>query len=536
MKDLVDEKRDGCQKSTQRNPTTPRRIARTVMGEVYGLKYFAQRPCESASRAGATPKECTQGREPPTQLPYDPCRNKETIPNEHTLGMTQSDYGPLIPSMSLGRLANEHIQSMSQSATHRFGSPAKSSVITTECPRSTDPSASGSLESATGYQSFSKKRRVERSRPADPPLADPTSTRHFANERSQKSCWQDSIPLEHPKGYRKILDPRGENGHQSPYSPPGPLKKGLITLNQISEKMNQSLNNSVELLMEVQSADPHPGPPSRMFKIPTVTPKVNASATDPVELPIRYRPIVPHPGPPSRMLKMTTVTERVDMSATGSVELPVKYQPIEPHPGPPSRMFKVPNATPRLNTFATNLFERPMEHRLANPPPGHPTRPRMLADVDLQRIAAAAHLALESSTSPHRVVNERLQGSDHIANLSSSRTVAAGTIPPPLPPSVEEAYKKKCIELKRRMQEVEESNDVFRVRKARLARGIRKMRLERAYLLEMLGKRMKKNGSSVDGFPQPYDEESDGSSEGPPTVIVPSSSTSRPSPVKSLAN
>ena len=160
----------------------------------------------------------------------------------------------------------------------------------------------------------------------------------------------------------------------------------------------------------------------------------------------------------------------------------------------------------------------------------------MLADVDLQRIAAAAHLALESSTSPHRVINERLQGRDLIANLSSSQTVAAGTIPPPLPPSVEEAYKKKCIELKRRMQEVEESNDVFRVRKARLARGIRKMRLERAYLLEMLGKRMKKNGSSVDGFPQPYDEESDGSSEGPPTVIVPSSSRSRPSPVKSLTN
>ncbi|KAL2056109.1 hypothetical protein ABVK25_003752 [Lepraria finkii] len=95
--------------------------------------------------------------------------------------------------------------------------------------------------------------------------------------------------------------------------------------------------------------------------------------------------------------------------------------------------------------------------------------------------------------------------------------VAAGTIPPPLPPSVEEAYRKKCIELKRRMTEVEESNDAFRVRKARLTRGIRKMRLERAYLLETLGKRMKKNGSSIDGFQQAYDEESEGSSEGPPT-------------------
>ncbi|KAG8531457.1 uncharacterized protein KY384_003086 [Bacidia gigantensis] len=66
------------------------------------------------------------------------------------------------------------------------------------------------------------------------------------------------------------------------------------------------------------------------------------------------------------------------------------------------------------------------------------------------------------------------------------------------------------------MDEVEQSNDAFRARKARLNRGIRKMRLERAYLLEMLGRRMKKNGGSIDGLPV-YDEDSDGSSEGPPT-------------------
>lgn len=101
---------------------------------------------------------------------------------------------------------------------------------------------------------------------------------------------------------------------------------------------------------------------------------------------------------------------------------------------------------------------------------------------------------------------------------------AGSTIPPPLPPSVEEAYRKKCIELKRRMNEVEESNDAYRLRKARLTRGIRKMRLERAYLLEILGKRMKKNSSSVDGFQGFYDEDSEGSSEGPPTVshLIPS--------------
>ena len=475
MKDLEDETRDGCQNCTQRNPTTPKRVALTVVGEVHGLEYLAQRPCETASKAEATATKRTRGREPPTHLPYDPCRDRETIPNEHTVGMAQFRYGPVQPSMTLGRLANKHVRSMSQSATHRFGLPSKSSTITTEGPRYTYPSANGSLEAATGYQSFFKKRRLEGNRPAGSSLADPTSARHVANEHSQKNRWQNII-----------LEPRGGNEHQSTCSPPGPLTKDVNIHSPVPEKMNQSLNNSVELFMETQSADPHPGSPSRMFKIPKITPRVNASATDSVELPIRHRP-------------------------------------LRPHPGPPSRTFKIPKVTQRVNPPATKPLERPMEYRPANPPPGHPTRPRMLADVDLQRIAAAAHLALESSTSRHRVIKERLQGRDHIANSSSPQTVAAGTIPPPLPPSVEEAYKKKCIELKRRMQEVEESNDVFRVRKARLARGIRKMRLERAYLLEMLGKRMKKNGSSVDGFPQPYDEESDGSSEGPPTVFIPSS-------------
>ena len=522
MNELADEKRDERQKSTHRTLTTPKRAALTVAGEAHGLEHLDQRSCDSASRGEATkertrgratrtplpydlcrngkatPKKRMKGRESPINLPYEPCRNKETIPDVHTLGMAQSTHGRLVPA-SLGRLANEPIRSISQSAARCSGSPAKSSATATESPRNTDPFASGSLESATGYQSFFKKRKLESSRPADPPLANPTSVRHVANEQSQQSFWQDSSPLEHPNGNWEILRPREGNEHQSLYSPPGALKKHPYILNQFPEEMNQPLNNSGELLMDIISSDPHPGPPSRMFKIPMITSRANASATAPAELPIRYRP-------------------------------------VHSHPGSPSRIFKVPKATLRVKTSAPNPLKRPMEHRPANSRPGHPTRPSMLTDEDLQRIAAAALLALESSTCPPRVVNEHLQGRDHIANLSPSRTVAAGTIPPPLPPSVEEAYKKKCIELKRRMQDVEESNDVFRVRKARLARGIRKMRLERAYLLEMLGKRMKKNGSSVDGFPQPYDEESDGSSEGPPTVFVPSSWTTRPSPVKSFAN
>ena len=499
MEDLVNEKQDGSQKSTQSNPTTPKRIARTVAGEADGLGYPGQRPCESASSAETTSKERTQEREPPIHHSHEPYKKREIIPNEHNLGVAQSNYGPLLPSTVIGGVANEYIQNMGQSTTHPFGPPRKSNVIANEGPQNIGRSASGSLEPATGYQSFFKKRRLERDQFPNSPLGDPTSARYIANEHLQRKYWLDSIPSEPPMEYQEILERRGENEYQSPYSLHGPHTRDLNIPDEVLERTSSSVNNSVEFLMRYQPAVPHPGPPSRMFKISKVTPTVNSSATNPVERHMRY-------------------------------------QPVDPQPGPPSRMFKIPKVTARVNSSATNPGERPMEDQPANPPPGHPKRPRKSVNEDLQRIAAAAQLALESPTSPHRVASERLQGMDHIANISSSRTVAAGTIPPPLPPSVEEAYKKKCIELKRRMQEVEESNDVFRVRKARLARGIRKMRLERAYLLEMLGKRMKKNGSSVDGFPQPYDEESDGSSEGPPTVSFSLSSTSKASYLKSLAN
>ncbi|KAL9122139.1 MAG: hypothetical protein Q9187_001302, partial [Circinaria calcarea] len=114
---------------------------------------------------------------------------------------------------------------------------------------------------------------------------------------------------------------------------------------------------------------------------------------------------------------------------------------------------------------------------------------------------------------PTHTVSKLEALTDHTGEL----IVAPGVVPPALPPSVEEAYKKKCIELKRRMNEVEASNDEFRLRKVRLTRGIRKMRLERAFLLEILSKRMKKAGSGIAGLNEAYDEDSDGSSEGPPT-------------------
>ncbi|KAH7125498.1 hypothetical protein B0J11DRAFT_614863 [Dendryphion nanum] len=75
-----------------------------------------------------------------------------------------------------------------------------------------------------------------------------------------------------------------------------------------------------------------------------------------------------------------------------------------------------------------------------------------------------------------------------------------------LPPSVEVAYYRKCIELRRRIHDIEENNDGTRLRIKRLHRAITKMRLERAFLLEQLHRNMEYN---ID--------DSDRSSSPPPT-------------------
>lgn len=76
-------------------------------------------------------------------------------------------------------------------------------------------------------------------------------------------------------------------------------------------------------------------------------------------------------------------------------------------------------------------------------------------------------------------------------------------IPPPLPPSVEEAYRRKCLQLKRRTNEVEEDNEAARLRLARLRRGVEKLRLERAFLLDQLAKRTSTNVEDSEGSPSP---------------------------------
>ncbi|KAJ4230066.1 hypothetical protein NW759_003427 [Fusarium solani] len=76
-------------------------------------------------------------------------------------------------------------------------------------------------------------------------------------------------------------------------------------------------------------------------------------------------------------------------------------------------------------------------------------------------------------------------------------------IPTALPPSVEEAYRRKCIQLKNRTSEVEDANDAARLRLARIKRQVEKLRIERAFLLEQLAKRTSANVEDSDGSPSP---------------------------------
>ena len=109
---------------------------------------------------------------------------------------------------------------------------------------------------------------------------------------------------------------------------------------------------------------------------------------------------------------------------------------------------------------------------------------------------------------------------DESDSADNASHLLATSTPPALPPSVEEAYRRKCIQLKQRTTEVEEANDAARLRLARLKRQVEKMRLERAFLLEQLAKRTSANVEDSDGSPSP-----------PPTVSSPRSTSFPPPPI-----
>lgn len=72
-----------------------------------------------------------------------------------------------------------------------------------------------------------------------------------------------------------------------------------------------------------------------------------------------------------------------------------------------------------------------------------------------------------------------------------------------LPTSVEDSYRKKCKDLKNRINEIESSNEKLTSRIQRARRAIQRMRLERAFLLQQLESRTEPRVSDSEGSPSP---------------------------------
>lgn len=77
------------------------------------------------------------------------------------------------------------------------------------------------------------------------------------------------------------------------------------------------------------------------------------------------------------------------------------------------------------------------------------------------------------------------------------------SLPSTNPPSVEVAYKRKCIALKKRLSEIEDENELMRVRNKRSWQYIQKMRLESCILLERLAESTGMANEQGDAVPDP---------------------------------
>ncbi|KAJ6263263.1 hypothetical protein Dda_1824 [Drechslerella dactyloides] len=141
----------------------------------------------------------------------------------------------------------------------------------------------------------------------------------------------------------------------------------------------------------------------------------------------------------------------------------------QPHPPPP--------ASVSLESLLASWREKPAEAAFADP-------------------CLATRLQVHHSSSTLHLTGTQQQQhpSDSKAMVNSS---------PALPASVEEAYRAKCVDLKKRLKECENSNDVLVIRNHRLRRGIQRLRLERALLLREIERRIDPRMDDSDGTPSP---------------------------------
>lgn len=113
----------------------------------------------------------------------------------------------------------------------------------------------------------------------------------------------------------------------------------------------------------------------------------------------------------------------------------------------------------------------------------------------------------------------------------------SSSLPSNNPPSIEAAYKRKSIALKKRLTEIEEENEIMRLRNQRGWHFIQKMRLETCILLErlatvtgMMGAELPQNagdsvavnggfGAAGHGVKRFLDDETEGSSDEQPRTV-----------------
>jgi non-histone protein 10 len=73
----------------------------------------------------------------------------------------------------------------------------------------------------------------------------------------------------------------------------------------------------------------------------------------------------------------------------------------------------------------------------------------------------------------------------------------------PLPKSVEQQYRKKCIELKKRIRELEQYNDKLVQDIEKKKKAVERVRMERALLTEILENHIPARTTESEGSPSP---------------------------------
>ena len=123
-----------------------------------------------------------------------------------------------------------------------------------------------------------------------------------------------------------------------------------------------------------------------------------------------------------------------------------------------------------------------------------PRRPSITSRTDENDNKIYLKIPTQTMTTPQKTMSEP----PGLGQTQVSPFIPADQLPlqrnAPLAPSQELAYREKCIQLKRRLMEIEAENDAKRVRIAREKQLHAKMRLNRAILMDKLRESMEARG------------------------------------------